>query len=138
MAEERKEKDPAFQLFSADFLIGTMEMSMEERGQYITLLCLQHQKGHLNERQFGSVGEISSYVLEKFEQDESGRWFNPRLNAEMLKREAFREKQNENGSKGGRPPKPKQNPNETQTITQTKARALIMIMILILLLIILL
>ena len=43
-------KDPAFLFYSSDFLSGTMLMSDEEVGQYIRLLCLQHQKGHLKEK----------------------------------------------------------------------------------------
>ena len=37
-------KDPAFLFYSSDFLSGTMLMTDEEIGQYIKLLCLQHQK----------------------------------------------------------------------------------------------
>ena len=122
MDEEKKEKDPAFQLFSADFLVGTMEMSMEERGQYITLLCLQHQKGHLNERQFAFVGNLSSYVLDKFEQDENGLWFNARLDKEIEKRERYKAILRQNGAKGGRPPKPKENQMVSENETKAKPK----------------
>jgi len=43
-------KDPAFLFYSSDFLSGITDLTMEERGQYITLLCLQHQKGSLSEK----------------------------------------------------------------------------------------
>ena len=42
------ERDPAFLFYSSDFLSGIADLNMEERGQYITLLCVQHQKGRLN------------------------------------------------------------------------------------------
>tara|TARA_R110002050_G_scaffold268962_1_gene411152 strand:- start:225 stop:347 length:123 start_codon:yes stop_codon:yes gene_type:complete len=32
-------KAPAFQLYAQDFLTGVMDLTMEERGVYITLLC---------------------------------------------------------------------------------------------------
>ena len=38
-------KDPAILFYTQDFLVGTMMMSDEQVGQYIRLLCLQHQKG---------------------------------------------------------------------------------------------
>ena len=34
-------KAPAFQLYAQDFLTGVMDLTMEERGVYITLLCKQ-------------------------------------------------------------------------------------------------
>lgn len=40
-------KDPAFLMYSKDWLEGTMEMLPEEKGVYIDLLCHQHQKGSL-------------------------------------------------------------------------------------------
>ena len=42
-------KDPALLFYSGDFLVGTMTMTMEQKGKYITLLCLQHQQGFLTE-----------------------------------------------------------------------------------------
>jgi len=35
-------KDPAFLLYSGDFLNGTADMEPEEVGVYIRLLCYQH------------------------------------------------------------------------------------------------
>lgn len=40
-------KDPAFLLYSKDWLEGTSEMTSEEKGVYIDLLASQHQKGSL-------------------------------------------------------------------------------------------
>jgi hypothetical protein len=90
-------KDPAFLFYSGDFLTGVTGMNMEERGQYITLLCLQHAKGHLTlELMNRSVPGLSSYVLEKFQQDEDGLYFNQRLEEEAIKRNKFCKSRSEN------------------------------------------
>jgi hypothetical protein len=100
-------KDPAFLFYPSDFLTGVTDLTMEERGQYITLLCLQHQKGLLSEKTIRlSVGNVSVDVLSKFKQDEEGNYFNQRLQSEIEKRSAFVDSRRENGSKGGRPKKP--------------------------------
>lgn len=101
-------KDPAFLFYSSDFLSGVTDLTMEERGQYITLLCLQHQKGALSEKTIRlSVGSVSVDVLSKFEKDEDGNFFNERLVLEMEKRANFTESRRNNGVKGGRPKKEK-------------------------------
>jgi len=67
---------------------------MEERGQYITLLCLQHQKGHLTEKMIRlCCGNATADVLAKFQQDDDGLFFNARLEIEIDKRKAHAEKQ---------------------------------------------
>lgn len=40
-----KNKDPAVLFYTSDFLGGAALMNMKERGQYITLLCLQRERG---------------------------------------------------------------------------------------------
>jgi len=97
-------KDPAFLFYSSDFLSGVTDLTMEERGQYISLLCLQHQKGHLNEKTIRlSVGSVSVDVMKKFSQDSEGNFFNERLDEEIQNRINFTESRRLNGSKGGRP-----------------------------------
>lgn len=123
-------KQPAFMFYPADFLIGCSDLTMEERGIYITLLSIQHQKGVLTEKSIGLIlgyswDMVSVDVRLKFEQNDKGEIYNNRLVREMEKRELFTAKQRENGSKGGRPrkntevlpeenkpkTKPKKNPN---------------------------
>lgn len=109
-------KDPAFLFYASDFLCGVSDLTMEERGQYITLLCLQQQKGHLSRKIIGlSLGfdwdNASQDLKKKFIEDESGLFYNLRLEEELIKRSKFTEKQRDNGKKGGRP----KNPTETQT-----------------------
>lgn len=105
-------KDPAFLFYSQDFFMGVSNMTMEERGQYITLLCIQHQKGHMDEKTIRLlVGEPSVSVLEKFIQDEEGSYFNDRLDIEIEKRANFVESRRANGLKGGRPKKASAKPS---------------------------
>jgi uncharacterized phage protein (TIGR02220 family) len=85
-----KNKDPAVLFYTSDFLSGVMGLTMEERGQYITLLCLQHQQGPLTEKQIRlSVGEISEDLRSKFSIDKDGRLYNERMADESEKRRAF-------------------------------------------------
>ena len=95
---------PAFLFYSSDFLSGVSDLTMEERGQYITLLCLQHQKGALSEKTIRlSVGSVSVDVMAKFEKNAEGSFFNKRLVSEIEKRVAFTESRRKNGNMGGRP-----------------------------------
>jgi uncharacterized protein YdaU (DUF1376 family) len=97
-------KDPAFLFYSSDFLNGVADLTMEERGQFITLLCLQHQKGTLTDKTIRlSLGSVSVDVLSKFSKDKEGNFFNERLQEEIEKRIQFTESRRNNGSKGGRP-----------------------------------
>ena len=97
-------KDPAFLFYSSDFLNGVADLTMEERGQFITLLCLQHQKGILTDKTIRlSLGSVSVDVLSKFSKDKDGNFFNERLSEEIEKRIQFTESRRNNGSKGGRP-----------------------------------
>lgn len=83
-------KDPAFLFYSADFLVGVSDLTMTERGQYITLLCLQHTKGHLSRKSIEiALGSVSEDVLAKFSIDENGCYYNERLETETLKRRKF-------------------------------------------------
>lgn len=110
-------RDPAFLFYSSDFLSGISDLTMEERGQYITMLCLQHQKGNLSEKTIRlNVGSVSVDVIAKFKKDSEGNFFNERLISEIEKRNLFTESRRNNGLKGGRPKKetkpkgkPKQN-----------------------------
>jgi len=99
-------KDPAFLFYPSDFLTGVAGLTMEERGQYITLLCLQHQSGGLTEKTIRlTVGSVSVDVLSKFHLCENGLYTNKRLEVEVQKRIQFVESRRVNGKKGGRPSK---------------------------------
>jgi uncharacterized protein YdaU (DUF1376 family) len=92
----KKQKDPAFLLYTQDFLTGTYLMTNEQVGKYIRLICLQHQKGHLTTEQMGKLlDDTDAEVLEKFRQDEDGKWYNVRADQEIEKRVRYSEYQSE-------------------------------------------
>jgi len=83
-------KDPAILFYTADFLTGTMTMSDDEIGKYIKLLCLQHQKGKLSQEDINSVCKIDiQNILDKFDKDSDGFFYNKRLNEEINKRKKY-------------------------------------------------
>ena len=96
-------KDPAFLFYSSDFLVGTIFMSFEQKGKYITLLCMQHQKGHLTKEQVATVCDDKD-ILSKFSLDKKGLLFNERLDKEVDKRASYTKNRLKNlaskGSKG--------------------------------------
>lgn len=103
-------KDPAFLFYSSDFLTGTFTMTDEQVGKYIRLLCLQHQKGHLQENHMVMVCKTyDETIYSKFIQDDKGNYYNERLEGEMEKRAKYTESRRLNGIQGGRPPKPYDN-----------------------------
>jgi uncharacterized protein YdaU (DUF1376 family) len=103
-------KAPAFQLYAQDFLTGVMDLTMEERGVYITLLCKQWSVNDTNgipkKRLRLFLGydweNLPEMVKEKFI-DNGDYFYNKRLLQIVLDQNAFREKQRLNGLKGGRP-----------------------------------
>lgn len=93
-------KDPAFLFYSSDFLAGTMLMTNEDVGKYIKLLCLQHQKGHLKEKEMLSIcGNYNEDIFNKFKKDEEGNYYNERLEYESNKRKAYSESRRNNRNK---------------------------------------
>lgn len=79
-----KRKAPAFQLYADDFYAGTIDMTNDEVGAYIRLLCLQWTKGGIGDRQIRAVknhGDGVDYALhEKFQKcEDDGLWRNERL-----------------------------------------------------------
>ena len=90
-------KDPAMLFYTSDFLTGVALLSMAERGQYITLLCLQQQHGHMTAQEMrAAVGKVSPKVMEKFQRDAEGKFFNRRAELEIQKREKHAAAQREN------------------------------------------
>lgn len=82
-------KDPAVLFYTSDFLSGTFTMTHEQVGKYIRLLCLQHQKGVLSEKDMINVcGTYDEDVFLKFEK--SGKtFFNKRMKDEADRRQNF-------------------------------------------------
>jgi hypothetical protein len=83
-------KDPAVLFYTQDFLTGTMLMTPAQRGNYIVLLCLQHQKGRLTERDMLKIcGEYDEDIWEKFARDSNGLFYNLRMETEGEKRRNY-------------------------------------------------
>ena len=90
-------KDPAVLLWTKDFLVGTMTMTMEQKGKYITLLCLQHQKGKLTLKDLQAILTDEDYeVAEKFIKDTDGFYYNEKLRYEAERRKSYSESRRRN------------------------------------------
>lgn len=101
---KKMSKDPAVLFYTSDFLTGTAYFTDAERGQYIRLLCEQHQNGHIPENHMVSVClNLASPVVKKFIQDDNGLYYNIRMDEEIKKRVEFTNSRRLNGMKGGRP-----------------------------------
>jgi len=108
MNEKKKSrKAPAFQFYADDFLAGTSDMSAEEVGGYIRLLCHQWTKGAIPNdpdraaRMAGLMGSPSvGYVLAKFSLCEDGMLRNARLEKVREEQAAFSARQSTSGKSG--------------------------------------
>jgi uncharacterized protein YdaU (DUF1376 family) len=92
-------KDPAVLFYTSDFLTGTCFFTMEERGQYITLLCEQHQLGTIPENHMINICKSNdSPVIKKFIKDENGNYYNQRMRDESERRKTYCESRSNNKS----------------------------------------
>lgn len=90
MAKKKKGKDPAFMMYSGDFLSGTFTMTYEQRGKFITLMCIQHQKGYLTNADMKSVLNEEDYILaEKFYKAADGNWYNQKMTDVINERKEY-------------------------------------------------
>lgn len=91
-------KDPAVLLYTSDFLSGTYTMTDEQVGKYIKLLCYQHQKGKLTEKDMISICKgHDEDVYAKFDIVD-GFYINKRMYEEAEKRTKFTESRRKNAS----------------------------------------
>ena len=116
-------KDPAVLFYTSDFLSGTFTMSNEQVGKYIRLLCLQHQKGKLTERDMLSICKAyDDEIWCKFIKEDS-LYFNERMYNETIRRQKFSESRRNNAKspKNDSTSKAyaKHMETETETITET-------------------
>ena len=93
-----KGRAPAFQFYADDFLAGTMTMTNEERGAYISLLCLQWSKGCVTELDIqriclGMPTHCQGICQSKFQLGDDGHYRNQRLEVERSKQKERSEKQ---------------------------------------------
>jgi hypothetical protein len=90
-------KDPAILFYTGDFLSGTAFFNDEQRGQYIRLLCEQHQNGHIPEEHMINICKTyDSPVLKKFVKDSVGLYFNERMEKEVVRRLSYSESRRSN------------------------------------------
>lgn len=122
---EGKNKNPHVKLYTSDFLTGVADLTMEERGQYITLLCLQHQKGTITDKvmRLQCHGIPSADVLAKFSQTNEGEYYNERMANEIQKAREYSEKQAARASDGWK--KRKKEKEKTNTTADATALPII-------------
>ncbi|MDB6137714.1 MAG: hypothetical protein JWO94_786 [Verrucomicrobiaceae bacterium] len=119
---------PSFQFYPSDFLGGTVHLSAEEVGALIRLLCHQWHQGSIPgdprkiERIAGVKHAKLAEVLVKFRPRPDGSLVNRRMEDTRKKIEGFRQKQSENGRKGGRPVKPRPNPPVPPGLAKTEPK----------------
>jgi uncharacterized protein YdaU (DUF1376 family) len=104
-------KAPAFQFYPKDFLTdeNVRVMSLQERGAYITLICLCWTEGSLpadTERLARLCGVPATFFRKLwpalavcFREAESGRLVHPRLEREKDKQAHYRRRQSDNAAK---------------------------------------
>jgi uncharacterized protein YdaU (DUF1376 family) len=97
---ELKRPDPAYRLYTSDFLVRTHNMTDEQVGKYIRILCFEHQNGHLQESDLLSFCKgRDELVFSKFVQDESGLYYNEEMEKEVKRRTGIREGNSDNAYK---------------------------------------
>jgi uncharacterized protein YdaU (DUF1376 family) len=89
-------KDPAILFYTADFITGTLTMTNEQKGKYITLLCLQHQKGYLTEKDMLNICKTyDEDIYCKFTVEDE-KYYNERMRQEIEKRQKYSESRRNN------------------------------------------
>lgn len=96
-------KDPAFLFYPGDWLGGTVGFSRAHKGAYMDLLMGQHTAGHmdihmvkeiLGEKDFSDMWELR--LKKKFKTDKDGKYFNEKLENEMIKRKKYTDSRKDN------------------------------------------
>lgn len=122
-------KDPAFLFYPGDWLGGTITFNRSHKGAYMDLLMAQFNNGHMSIEDVKIVlGEDFNLMWKnklkaKFIQDESGNFFNEKLEFEINRRKRFTESRKKNLSKEtthkGTHMKPRmENGNENENINK--------------------
>jgi uncharacterized protein YdaU (DUF1376 family) len=102
------EPAPAFQFYAADFLMGTLQMTLEARGAYVTLLIHQWDAGFVPGDDLRALGAILGVpprhasllwttLGHKFTRGTDGRWRNARLELVRAEQAAYRAGQSQKG-----------------------------------------
>jgi uncharacterized protein YdaU (DUF1376 family) len=138
MADSKSTKSPAFQFYPNDFLAdpNVVVMSLQERGAYITLLCLCWQPdglpsdGHQLARMCGVPVTVFRKLWPALERcfrphpTDQSRLIHPRLEKEREKQETYRRRQSDRGRMGGRPKNPDDSGNKASAFeTESRKKA---------------
>ena len=101
----RENKSPAFQFYPKDFLTdgNVVTMTNEEKGEYITLLCLDWINNGITEPMLKG----GSPLVQRCFNQKGEKWYNPRLEAERQKQNKWREKSAAGGRASGKARKQK-------------------------------
>ena len=104
-------KNPAFQMYAADFLTDTSHWEAEEVGVYTRLLLTQWVNGCLpsNQERLARIAGVPVEAMVKiwltigckFVDDGNGNLVNPRLEKSRSDKEAYLRQQSEKGKKVG-------------------------------------
>lgn len=116
-------KSPAFQFYPQDFLVGSADLTIDQVGAYIRLLCYQWAKGGLpnNPSQLASMcgchGNATALPLHKFRICDDGLLRNDRLESVRKEQDEYRKKQAENAHKRWSNQKPECHGNATASVS---------------------
>lgn len=111
-------KDPAVLFYTSDFLTGTFTMTDDQVGKYIRLLCLQHQKGFLCEKDMLKICKTyDEDIYSKFIK-EGDNYYNARMKTESDRRKKYSESRAENRKQKDEKPL-KTNKTKTKNISKT-------------------
>ena len=98
--DELKRPDPAYRLYTSDFLVRTHSMTDEQVGKFIRILCYQHQNGHLPEADMISFCKgRDELVFSKFAKDDAGLYYNEEMENEVIRRMGVPGGKSENANK---------------------------------------
>jgi hypothetical protein len=110
-------KDPAVLWYTSDFLTGTSRFSDEDVGKYTRALCNQHQCGHFTKEElFGILKSYDSPVWKKFAKAPDGKFYNIRMDKEIIDRVEYCNSRSHKGISGR---KPKDASNHTNIIRKS-------------------
>lgn len=95
--------DPCTPFFWNDWQGGTMTLSRFQKGCYMDLLTAQFNNGHLSLEEIKNVlgNDFAAWqgvLSKKFKQDQEGKFYNVRLEQEILKRKAYSASRRKNAS----------------------------------------
>lgn len=122
------EKSPAFQFYPKDFLAdgNVAGMSLQERGAYITLLCVCWQEQSLP-MALNRLANMVGSPLSAFHKlwpaiapcfvEKDGRYVHPRLEKEREKQDHFRRRQSDKGKASATARQPKGQPESNRGST---------------------